>query len=292
MKPRDLAIYAFLSIAWGLSFLVILHSANAFGWIGATTFRCFIAAATLFLISGISRRRLDFSAGWKHFAVVGATTVAGQLLGLSYSTPIIGTAMGAICVASIPLFSMVISQLWGLERITLQGLCGLLLGIVGIIFLVGFPAHVIDASFLLGCMAALGACFAAAYGSNYASRHLSRVGSMEITIGAFVLGGLMTLPFLLLVPVPTTPQFSDFIYLFISGAVMSALTYVLYFKLVSSVGPTKAISVEFVVTIIAVVVGAIFLGEQLTMIQLVGAVIIIGGCTLVLSARSGRRRAA
>ncbi len=66
---------------------------------------------------------------------------------------------------------------------------------------------------------------------------------------------------------------------------MSALTYVLYFKLVGSVGPTKAISVEFVVTVIAVLVGAVFLKEQLSLIQFVGAAVIIGGCALVLSSR-------
>ena len=66
---------------------------------------------------------------------------------------------------------------------------------------------------------------------------------------------------------------------------MSALTYVLYFKLVGNVGPTKAISVEFAVTVIAVLVGAVFLKEQLSLIQFIGAAVIIAGCALVLSSR-------
>ncbi|MFN3362949.1 MAG: EamA/RhaT family transporter, partial [Allorhizobium sp.] len=118
MSPRDFAAYAYLSLAWGLSFLLLLHVVDAFGWIGAVTFRCFIAGALLYVIARAMRRRLDFGAGWLPFAVVGATTVAGQLVGLSYATPLIGTAMAAIFVASIPLFSMVIAQFWGLERIT------------------------------------------------------------------------------------------------------------------------------------------------------------------------------
>ncbi len=88
----------------GLSFLVVLRVVEAFGWVGAVAFRSFIAAGTLFAIAKLSGRKLDFHAGWKPFAVVGATTVAGQLIGLSYGTPLIGTAMAAICVASIPLF--------------------------------------------------------------------------------------------------------------------------------------------------------------------------------------------
>ncbi|CAN7143723.1 EamA family transporter [Brucella pseudogrignonensis] len=285
MKPRDTATYIFLAIAWGLSFLVVLRVVEAFGWVGAVAFRSFIAAGTLFAIAKLSGRKLDFHAGWKPFAVVGATTVAGQLIGLSYGTPLIGTAMAAICVASIPLFSMVISQLWGLERITSRGLIGLLLGVTGIVLLVGFPAVAVTPEFIMGCVAVLFSCFSAAFGSNYASRRLSTTGSWETTIGAFVFGGILTLPLIVAIPVPAMPGLVDFIYLLISACVMSALTYVLYFRLVGNVGPTKAISVEFAVTVIAVLVGAVFLKEQLSIIQFVGAAVIIAGCALVLSSR-------
>ncbi|RQP20838.1 MAG: EamA family transporter, partial [Brucella intermedia] len=199
--------------------------------------------------------------------------------------PLIGTAMAAICVASIPLFSMIISQFWGLERITSRGLVGLLLGVTGIVLLVGFPAVAVTPAFIMGCVAVLFSCFSAAFGSNYASRRLSGTGSWETTIGAFVFGGILSLPLIFAVPVPAMPGLADFGYLLISACVMSALTYVLYFKLVGSVGPTKAISVEFVVTVIAVLVGAVFLKEQLSLIQFVGAAVIIGGCALVLSSR-------
>ncbi len=47
MKPRDIATYIFLAVAWGLSFLVVLRVVEAFGWVGAVTFRSFIAAGTL-----------------------------------------------------------------------------------------------------------------------------------------------------------------------------------------------------------------------------------------------------
>ncbi|MHC5231223.1 DMT family transporter [Brucella sp. LJL56] len=285
MKPRDIATYIFLALAWGLSFLVVLRVVEAFGWVGAVAFRSFIAAGTLFAITKLSGRKLDFHAGWKPFAVVGATTVAGQLIGLSYGTPLIGTAMAAICVASIPLFSMVISQLWGLERITSRGLIGLLLGVTGIVLLVGFPAVAVTPEFIMGCIAVLFSCFSAAFGSNYASRRLSDTGSWETTIGAFVFGGILTLPLIVAIPVPAMPGLVDLIYLLISACVMSALTYVLYFRLVGNVGPTKAISVEFAVTVIAVLVGAVFLKEQLSIIQFVGAAVIIAGCALVLSSR-------
>jgi len=213
---------------------------------------------------------------------VGATTVAGQLVGLSYGTPLIGTAMAAIIVATIPLFSMLISQFWGLEKMTAQGLVGLLLGAGGIILLVGFPTVPVTLSFVLGCGACLVGCICAAFGSNYASRSLKGTGSWEITIGSFLAGGFITLPLLLAVPFRAIPGPIDFFYLFTLAMVMSALTYITYFWLVSKIGATKAISVEFAVTIIAVLIGALVLHEPLSVLQLGGAVVIITGCMLVL----------
>ncbi|SMD07322.1 DMT family transporter [Rhizobium sp. RU36D] len=292
MHPRDIIGYLFLALAWGLSFLLLLKVVHAFGWMGAVTFRCFIAGLLLLIAAKLTRRRLDFSAGLWPFVVVGATTVAGQLIGLSYSTPLIGTAMAAIFVATIPLFSMIIGQVWGIERITPIRVAGLLIGTLGIVMLVGFPAVPIDRSFVLGCAGMLFSTFSAAFGSNYASRHLRSSGAWEQTIGAFLSGGLMTLPLVLLVPVPGAPQPIDYVYLVALAGLMSSLTYVVYFGLVARIGPTRAISVEFAVTIVAVLVGGLVLDEPLTAMQLAGAVVIMAGCALVLGLVPGARRRA
>lgn len=282
MKPRDIVDYVFLAVVWGLSFLVLLKVVEAFGWLGAVTFRSLVAGGTLLGLPLVTRRRLNFNAPWWAFWAVGATTVAGQLIGLSYATPRIGTAMAAILVAAIPLFSMVISQLWGLEQITSQGLIGLTLGIGGIVLLVGFPAVAITPAFVWGCVCMVFASFCAALGSNLASRYLKTIGSIEVTAAAFLSGGVMTLPLLIWVPVPTTPTAIDYVYLLVAGVLMSALSYVVYFRLVGSIGPTKTISVEFAVTVVAVVMGTVFLHEALSLIQIVGAIAIIFGCLLVL----------
>lgn len=291
MSLRHIAGYAFLAIAWGLSFLVLLKVVTAFGWVGAVTFRCFVAAATLYLAARLLRQRLVFGAPIRHFAMIGLTTVALQLIGLSYATPLIGTAMAAILVATIPLFSMLIGQVWGLERLSMTGIAGLVLGFLGLILLVGFPAEPITPQFVIGCLASLGSAFAAAFGSNYASRYLGGVRSSEVTMAAFFFGGIIALPLLAIVPVPTTPTALDFLYLVIAGAGMSALTYVIYFWLVAEIGATRAISVEFAVTLVAVLIGAFWLGEALSLIQLAGGAVIIIGCALVLDLFSGKAAA-
>ena len=288
MHRRQLIDYVALALIWGVSFLLVLKVVQAFGWIGAVTFRALTASAILFVIARATRRRLEFG-DWRPLAVVGATTVAGQLICLSYATPRIGTAMAAIFVGTIPLFSMVIGHAWGIERITPTGRLGLVLGFGGIVFLVGFPAEPISGTFMLGCVASTFGSISAAFGSNYARRHLRTVGSWEQAMGAFFLGGLMALPLLLVVPVPTDPRPLDVGYLVLLAGMCSALAYVLYFRLVAEVGATLAVSVEFCVTLVAVVIGAAFLGERLSVVQLLGAAVIIVGCSLVLDLIPRRR---
>lgn len=289
MQLRDSLSYLFLALAWGLSFLVVLRVVEGFGWVGAVSLRALIAGTALLAFARATRRPVRFSAGFWPLALVGATTVAGQLIGLSFGTPLIGTAMAAIIVAAIPLFSMVIAQLWGLERITPARLSGLALGIAGIVLLVGFPAVPVTPSFMLGCAACLFGSFCAALGSNIVSAKLAGVDALEVTSAAFLVGGLMTLPLLLLVPLPGWPAALDWAALLTSALVMSALTYVVYFRLVASIGATRSISVEFAVTIIAVFVGAVVLDEPLTGVQWAGAAVIVLGCLLVLGLLPLRR---
>jgi drug/metabolite transporter (DMT)-like permease len=278
---RQVFDYVALAVIWGFSFVLVLKVVRAFGWVGAVTFRALIASGVLMLLAAIGRRRLAFRR-WGALAAVGATTVAGQLIGLSIATPRIGTAMAAILVATIPLFSMVIGHLWRIERITAVGRIGLVLGFGGVVMLVGFPAVPMTGSFILGCASSVAGSLFAAIGSNVARRYLQAVGSWEQTIGTFLVGGLIMLPLLLAVPVPARPAPIDIAYLVLLAVACSAVAYVLYFRLVAQVGATIAISVEFLVTVVAVIVGSLLLGEPLTALQLLGGAVIIGGCALVM----------
>ena len=282
MKRRDIAAYAVLALVWGLSFVVVVRVVAAFGWAGAVTFRALTAGLALLVLSLLLRRRLDFSCGWKPLAISGFLTVSGQLTGIAFAAPRIGTAMTAIIVSAIPLFSMVVGRIAGFERLSPRAVVGLVTGFGGIVLLVGFPTSPITPSFVLGCAVSILGSLSAACGSLYASRRLSKVDPWVVTIGSFLWGGLITLPLLIPVPVPTVPAAMDYVWLLMLGLVTSALMYVIFFGLLASIGPTRAISVEFAVTVVAVLAGTTLLGETLSPMQMAGACVIIAGCALVL----------
>ncbi len=290
MTRSQLLVYASLALIWGSSFVLLLQVVNAFGWAGAVAFRSFIVAAIVVITAAVTQRRLRFRGHWRPLAVVGATTVAGQLVGLSIATPIIGTQMAAILVATIPLFSLLMGQVLGVEHVRRSSRFGLVIGFGGIVLLVGFPTVPLTPLFAFGCLCSLLSAASAAFGSNWARARLGGVGSWEQTTGAFVVGGLLTLPLLLVVPIPGPLVPLDGVFLVALAAIHSALAYTLYFRLVQDVGATVAISVEFVVPLVAVVLGWLLIGERLTLPQIAGGTAIIAGCLLVVGLLPVRRR--
>jgi drug/metabolite transporter (DMT)-like permease len=61
------------------------------------------------------------------------------------------------------------------------------------------------------------------------------------------------------------------------GVICTGVAYILYFRIIARAGPAKALSVTFVIPVIAVLYGVVLLGETVTPWMLVcGAVIIVG----------------
>lgn len=283
MKAEISTKFALLSLIWGFSFLLLLRVVEAFDWAAAISVRAFIASGCLYILALLMRRKLDFSIGIKHFAILGAATVSIQLIGLSLAVPRIGTALTAILVGAIPLFSAVIGRVMKIEQIEKRGVLGLLLGFIGIVFLVGFPSEQFGDQFLLGFSICVIGCISAAFGSNYSKLKMSSVGNWEQVIGAFFFGGLFTAPILIFVPIKPDLLVLDWLYMISLAVLCSAFCYVIYFSLVAKIGATRSISVEFLVTVVAVLIGAFYLNEAISLIQLFGAFLVIMGSVLILN---------
>jgi drug/metabolite transporter (DMT)-like permease len=64
------------------------------------------------------------------------------------------------------------------------------------------------------------------------------------------------------------------------GSLCTAAAYVLYFRLIAAIGPARAISVTFLIPAFAILLGALFLGEELTARMLAGAAVVLVGTAL------------
>jgi drug/metabolite transporter (DMT)-like permease len=100
-----------------------------------------------------------------------------------------------------------------------------------------------------------------------------------------LLGGLALLPLAATAPVRGAITLSIVINLLMLALVCSALAYVLYFRLIADVGPTRAMTVTFLMPAFGMLWGHWFLDETITVPMLVGAALIVAGTAAVLRPR-------
>ena len=276
-------MYVWVFMMWGASFYWLALAIPEFGWAGTVAFRSFVASGLLVIIAKATRRRLDFQGEWKHFAVLGFASVGLNLGGMNFALTRLGSSLTAILVTTIPLYSLIIEWIWHKKRPTTLMFVGLITGFAGVVILIGFTPQKINGHFLLGVLGSAIASSGFAFGGSYAKIKTPHVASWEQTIGTFLFGGLFTLPLILIVPLINVPPSAKAIGSLITvAATASSLAYIMYFKLVDEIGATKALSTEFLVPVVAVILGALFLNERITTIQLIGAAVIFIGCGLVL----------
>jgi drug/metabolite transporter (DMT)-like permease len=276
-------MFAGTSLMWGASFYWLAIAIPDFGWAGTVAFRSFIASGLLLLIASVQRRALDFQGEWRNMAVLGFTSVALNLGGMNFALTRLDSSVTAILVSTIPLYSVIIEWMWHRKRPSATVLIGLIVGFTGVAILIGFTPQRIDGRFMLGFLGSAIGSAGFAFGGSWAKAHMPHMGYYEQTIGNFFFGGLFTLPLIAVVPLAVVPPtWHAIAALVIVAASASSFAYILYFKLVDEIGATRALTTEFMVPVVAVIMGVVLLHEHITVVQLVGALVIFVGCSLVL----------
>ena len=71
--------------------------------------------------------------------------------------------------------------------------------------------------------------------------------------------------------------------------VCSSIAYVLYYRLIADIGPTRALTMAFLMPAFGMLWGALFLDEPITLPMIAGCALVIGGATVVLRPAPARR---
>jgi drug/metabolite transporter (DMT)-like permease len=293
MPRRAPLVYASLTVLWALSFVAIKGVVGAFGWALAVSLTCVLVGATVGVVAVVRGHHFDLRLRWSRMFVMGLG-LAVHLTGLTIAVDRLGIALGAAAVATVPLFSTVIGQMWGVERITLSAAVGLVVGFVGSVLLLLFPSGGISWSFIAGMFAGLLSGVAGAMSARYAVVRMSRTGSAELVSVSLLIAGVLTAPLALAFPGPATVGPLEWAGLLLLAVVLGGIGYSLDAKLREREGIRFASSARSGATIAAVLIGVLILGETLSAGQVVGVLLLILGCVLVIglvpAAVAARRR--
>ncbi len=286
MKLREWGAFLLLAAAWGASFLWIKIVVQEIGPVTLVALRLLIAAAGLMIVMTVRRPRVPRERSeWLALAAVGLTNPALPFVLISWGEQFIESGVAAILNGATPLFTLLIAHAFLRdERISLPKVAGLLSGLVGVVLLVSRDLGAdVFASSLLGQLAVLAAAASYAVSSVVSRRYLVRVSPLVQAFVAMTFADLLiwlaALGFESPVRLPRLPL--SWLGLVWLGLLGTFLAYLLFFYLIQSVGATRTMMVTYLLPVIGVSLGVIFLRERLDWPLAAGTLLVVGGVWIV-----------
>nr|WP_215908698.1 MULTISPECIES: DMT family transporter [Pseudomonas] len=278
-----------LAAIWGASFLFMRIIAPEIGTVPTAFFRVSIAAAGLLVILAMLRVSWDFQGKFKTVLLLGVINSGIPATMYSVAAQVLPAGYSAIFNATTPLMGVLIGGLFFSERLTPSKIAGVALGLLGVAVLTRAGPVAFDLELLMGALACLLATTCYGFAGFLARRWLDQCGGLDSRLSALgsMLGAtLFLLPFFAFSAITQPPAswggWQVWVSLLGLGLVCTAFAYILYFRLLSSIGPVKSMTVTFMIPPFGVLWGALLLDEPLSMAHLYGGVLIAGALWLVL----------
>lgn len=285
MRPKDLATLFVLAALWGGSFLFIRVAAPAFGPIPLAAGRVAFAAIVLWVGMLALGQRPQLRPHARKLLVLGALNAAIPFSLIAAAELRLTASLAAMLNATVPLWGALFAAIWLGERLNARRGAGLVLGVVGVGVLVGWSPVEMTPATLLSVVATLIATCGYGLAGVYAKRQLSGVPSSTLALGQQVgAAAWLALPALWSLP-GVHPTRSASLALLALVVLSTVVAYLLYFRLLASVGPTKASTVTYLLPMFGMLWGALFLHEPLTPGMFAGLAFIIGSVLLVNEVR-------
>lgn len=286
MSAKEWFLLLLLSVLWGGSFFffkVLVHALPPFTVVLG---RVGLAALILNLFLFAKGDRMPSSGRlWGQFFLMGILNNVIPFTLIVFGETRITSGLASILNATTPLFTVIAAHfLTTSERLTWGKAVGVLFGIVGVAVLIGSDAlsglgrgdWIGEVSCLL---AALAYGFAGIYG-----RRFKGVPPIKIATGQITASTIVLVPIAAVVDRPWTLPAPDLhVWAALAGIALlsTALAYLLYFRLLATVGATNLLLVTFLLPISALLLGVCVLGETITARALFGMLMIGAGLAAI-----------
>ena len=238
-----------------------------------TTVRLVSGAVALWILVRLTRQGRSGAGNWRSAAALFAYAIAFSLAYV-HLTP----ATGALLLFAAVQATMIGYGLWRGERFWWLQVVGLALafgGLVGLL-LPGLSAPpLLDALLMLGAGVAWGV---------YSLRGRGAGDPARVTAGNFVRAALAAaaMSAVLLAQERASVDAAGLAYAIVSGALASAMGYIIWYSVLPHLRATTAATVQLSVPVIAAMGGVALLGESITLRLMVASVAILGGIALVV----------
>jgi len=296
----DWPLFILLGFFWGSSYLFIKIGVDA----GLQPFtlvslRLLIGLALLAVVVGMARESLPRDPTmYGHLAVLGFFSVALPFTLITWAEQSVDSGLAAVLTGAVPLFVIPIAALFLRdERVTVNKVIGIGVGLIGVAIVVGFDPAVLAGNDVIPQLALIGAAASYAIGVVYARRSVHGLRPMIPALFQVGFGLLMvTIPAVVLEgPIRLAVQPEALFAVVWLGLLGSGAAYLIFFRLLGRWGATRTTLVAYLLPVWGIVLGAIVLQEPVDIRLVLGTALVIGGIALVNLRRGlrpmfGRRR--
>jgi drug/metabolite transporter (DMT)-like permease len=289
MAPSEWALLVALSLLWGGSFFFNAVAVAALPPLTIVAARVALGAGFLYTAVRASGARLPSDRhSWSAFAAMGVLNNVIPFTLIVWGQDTVASGLASILNATTPLFTVLVAHaLSEDERMTAASLAGVVIGFGGVVILIG-PDVIAEAGGIAAELAILAAslsyAFSAVYGRRFSRRGLAPLAAAtgQITAAAAIMVPLALVidrPWML--PMPAAGVWGALLGL---GALSTFLAYILYYRLLARAGSVNLTLVTFLIPVSAILLGALFLGEELSANHFLG----MAAIALGLAAIDGR----
>lgn len=273
----DWALLSSVGLIWGSSFLLIKLGLDAFHPGLITWGRVGLGALALLALPASRRRVERRDLGrliWLSVVWVGIPFTLFPLAEEHINSAVTGLLNGAT-----PFFSGLFAAAFFSRRIGRAQWWGIAVGFGGIA-LVSVGSSAEGGTAVVGVLMVLAATVCYGYASNLLGPLQQRYGSMAVMGQMLLFGTLWTAPFGILGLIRSEFAWHSALAVAGLGVVGTGFAFVLMATLVGRVGGPRATLVTYLIPIVALALGAIFLSERLAPAAIAGVVLVMGGAVL------------
>jgi len=271
-----------LAALWGGSFLFMRVAAPVLGPVWLIALRVLIAGLVLLPLL-LQRRQMGLLRQYGgRLLWVGFLSAALPFTLLAYSSLELTAGLTSILNATVPIFAALIGIAIYAEAVDARRLAGVALGFVGVLVLVGLPQDGSPPP-VMSVVTGLAAAVSYVFAANFAKRRLSQIPAIVFVTGSQLGAAVFLLPLLPVFPPPQTPDVLVIAAVLALAVLSTALAFIIYFQLIREVGPTRTLTVTYLIPVFAFGLGALLLDERITLLMLLGGALVLSGVALANS---------
>ena len=282
MRPRDVLELLLLSLLWGAAYLFTRSTVPSFGPVPLVALRLGIAALMLLPL-------LWARGGWpvlrahpRQLLMMGVPLTALPFVLLSWGALHITAGLVAVLNATAPMFAALIAHYLLKERLGAWRAAGLVIGFAGVALLMWGNVSFKSGDGVMAMLAVLGTSMLWSVGATYTKRHFGGIDPVVTTVGCLALASISLWPLAWATWPAQPPRARAWVEMAFLGFASSGLGMLMYFRLLRRIGPVRAMSVTFLSPLVAMVSGALYLGESITPQMLAGCAVVLLGTALSL----------